>query len=362
MIKLLFVLLLLNMQCGLAQDLQIKISQQQIDDLDIKLGNLNSTEFTPLLYAPARVTLPADHEFLISSTQPGLIMQLLVNIGDSVAKGQVLAKINSPDLLSLQKEFLTAGSELILSEQALMRNKKLLAEGVIADRHWQETQTVYSNKSAQFNTARQLLIMAGMTVAEIKNLEQTRQLTSQLNMHSPTTGIVLDRYVSVGTRLDMQAPIYRIADLSELWLEINIPQERLNSIHVGDTVNIENSSIFAVITLMGQSVNQVNQTVLVRAAIKAKSVPLKVGQNVNVQVLQSQLQNNFKVENTAIAQYEGQHYIFVRNQDGFWVQQVTVIGKQDNDSIISASLTGKEQIAIKGSVALKATWLNLGNQ
>jgi cobalt-zinc-cadmium efflux system membrane fusion protein len=205
-----------------------------------------------------------------------------------------------------------------------------------------------------------MLEIAGMTETDIKSLSQKRKLTSLLNIHAPASGVVLARFVTLGSRLDVQAPIYQIADLSELWLEINIPQERLNSLHKGDLVQIENTGITANISLLGQSVNRDNQTVLARGLINGKQSTLKIGQNVNVQIMQNQPETGFKISNTAISQNDGHNYIFIRNTAGFKVTEVTVIGKQDTESLINAPLTGQEQIAIKGTVALKGNWLGLG--
>jgi cobalt-zinc-cadmium efflux system membrane fusion protein len=314
----------------------------------------------PELYAPAKVVVPGSHERLVNSSQPGLVVQLHVNIGDSVVKGQVLATINSPELVSLQREYLNAETELQLSEQEYKRDKTLQEQGVIPDRRWQETQTIYQGKQVKLDTARQLLVIAGMSVAEIKSLAETRKLSSLLNIRATISGVVLERLTTVGLHLDMQAPLYRIADLSELWLEINIPQERLHWVHIADVVNVDNTSITARISLLGQSVNRDSQTVLARAVIDGKQAVLKAGQNVNVQIVQSSNSDSFIVRNTAIAQHKGHNYIFVRDAQGFNVTEVKIIGKQDAEAIISAPLTGQEQIAETGSVALKAIWLKLG--
>jgi cobalt-zinc-cadmium efflux system membrane fusion protein len=343
-----------------ALDMQIKMTPEQIDKLDIKLGQLSPSHQIPLLYAPAKVVVPANHERLVSSPQPGLVVQLHVNIGDNVQKNQILATINSPELLNLQRDFLTSVSQLELSELEYQRDSKLLEEGVIADRRWQETKTVHHSKETQLESAYQMLEIAGMTETDIKSLSQKRKLTSLLNIHAPASGVVLARFVTLGSRLDVQAPIYQIADLSELWLEINIPQERLNSLHKGDLVQIENTGITANISLLGQSVNRDNQTVLARGLINGKQSTLKIGQNVNVQIMQNQPETGFKISNTAISQNDGHNYIFIRNTAGFKVTEVTVIGKQDTESLINAPLTGQEQIAIKGTVALKGNWLGLG--
>ncbi|MDD1611677.1 MAG: efflux RND transporter periplasmic adaptor subunit, partial [Methylococcaceae bacterium] len=52
---------------------------------------------------------------------------------------------------------------------------------------------------------------------------------------------------------------------------------------------------------------------------------------------------------------------FVRSQTGFNVVPVAVIGKEGETSIIEGNLTGSEEIAVKGAVALKANWLGLGS-
>lgn len=363
MSKMLALVLLMLALPARADDMQIVIDQQQIDKLDVKLGVPDISKSIPQFYAPGKVVVPANHELLVSSTQPGLVVQLLANMGDNVSKDQVLAKINSPELVGLQREFLTTASELALSDLEYKRDKNLLDEGVIAERRWQETQAVHSNKSAQFNTAKQLLLMAGMSVAEIKNLADSHQLNSVLNVRAPMSGIVLERMVTVGERLNIQAPLYRIADLSELWLEINIPQERLDALHIGDRVTVENTAVTAKISLLGQSVNHENQTILARAVLDSQSSSsLRTGQHVNVQISQGGLAEGFRVVNTAIAQNNGKNYIFVRNQQGFAVTEIKILGKQDAEAIISAPLLANERIAMKGAVALKAIWLHLGEE
>lgn len=343
-----------------AEDMQIRITPEQIDNLAIKVAPLVSSQHIPLSSAPARVVVPANRDVLLSAPQPGLLTQLQANIGDKVEKGQILAQIHSPELVVLQQQFLTARSELNLVGLEQRRDQKLLQEGVIAERRWQETQAMHSSKAALANEAEQLLAVAGMSKSEINALAKNHKLGSLLNVRAPINGVILERLAALGARLDMQAPLYRIADLSELWLEINIPQEMAQNIRVGDHVQVADSDVQAVISLVGQSVDQDNQTILARAVIQGDAKQLRVGQHVNVQIMQVSPQEGFKVPNTAIAQNAGHNYVFVRNADGFVVTEVTVVGKQEQESMIIGPIDGKQQIAVKGAVALKANWLGLG--
>jgi len=343
-----------------AEELQIHISQEQIDNLAIKVGNLTPSREVPLLSAPAEVVVPGDKELLLSAPQPGLLSRLQVNIGDTVKKNQIVAQINSPELLVLQQQFLTARSQLNLANLAHRRDKKLLQEGVIAQRRWQETQALYNSKTAIADEAKQLLRIAGMSKEEVDRLVKTHRLSMALNVRSPIDGVVLERLATVGSRLDMQAPLYRIADVSELWLNINIPQERTRDIRIGDQVHIPGTDAIAKIILLGQSVDPANQTVLARAVIESHAENLRVGQHVVANVMQHSSTAGFRVPNTAIAQNAGHSYVFVRNNDGFVVAEVAVVGKQDKDSLITAPLSEKQQIALEGAVALKANWLGMG--
>ena len=358
--KIVFSLLLSCAVNVFAEDMQIKISSEQINNLAINLGPLVTSKQVPLLNAPARVVVPSNHEQLISAPQPGFLSQLHVNIGDKVVKDQVVAQIHSPELVALQQQFLTARSEMHLVSLEQNRDQKLLREGVIAQRRWQQTQALYNSKVAIADEARQLLGMAGMSSAEIDQLNKSHKLSSLLQVRSPIAGVVLERLVTLGARLDLLAPLYRIADLSELWLEINVPQEKMHSLHIGDVVNVQNTDLSAKITLLGQSVNRENQTLLARAVILGKTDQLRVGQNLNVQIMLDAGLSGLRVPNTAIAQNAGKNYVFVRNSDGFAVTPVQVLGKQGQDSLISGQFSGEEQIAVKGAVALKATWLGLG--
>jgi cobalt-zinc-cadmium efflux system membrane fusion protein len=351
-----------------------KISQENIDNLGVRLGKLEPVTQIPVLSAPARVVIPPTQEYVVSAAQAGFIEKLDAAIGDKVVKGQVVAQLNSPDLLTLQQAYLKAGNTLQLAAAVYQRDKKLLEEGVIPDRRWQETSSQYQSAVSEADGQKQLLEISGMTASELDQLGKKHRLTRQLSVRAPIAGVVIERLAIAGTHVDMMAPLYRIANLEQLWLEIAIPQERMDSIKIGDRVLIENTVVpegikgtggspSAKITLLGQSVNPENQTVLARAVVGPKdAASLRAGQRLNIRIIQpSDDKAAFKIPNTAIARNEGKAFIFIRNQQGFSVAQITVVGKQDDESIISGEFVGNEEIAVKGAVALKANWLGLGS-
>jgi cobalt-zinc-cadmium efflux system membrane fusion protein len=343
-----------------AADATFTLSEEQFKNLGVTLGRPEAVQQAPLLNAPAQVVVPPAHEYVVSAAQPGLINRLNAAAGDTVNKGQTLAVIDSPDLLMLQQSYLQAAGQSRLASEAYRRDKKLHDEGVIADRRWQETAAQYGMQTSAENEAKQLLAVAGMSDADIKRLAATRRLSSQLLVYAPAGGVVLERMAKTGERVAAQEPLYRIANLDELWLEIAVPQQRAQDIKAGDRVTVENTGAGARITLLGRSVDPQTQTVLGRAAIDVGHGDVRVGQTVNAQIVRISAEPLFKLPDAAVAQNAGQAYVFSRTAEGFAVKPVRVTGKQGGYSFVGGALQADENVAVSGAVALKANWLGLG--
>lgn len=344
-----------------AETLSIQLSKQQVDSLNIKMGKLEPTSHVPLFTAPAKVVVPPAKDFIVSTNQAGLVVKMNASVGDMVNKGDVMGLINSPDLLSLQGNYLKALGKLKLATAAYRREQKLLKEGVVSGRSEQEAYSQYNTSAISVNEARQLLQIAGLTAAEIKQLDSDGRLVSQLRIRSPVTGQVIERMVVSGTHVDQMTSLYRVANLDELWLEINIPQAYIDEVKIGDKIQVENSLAEAEIRVLGQSVNPENQTVQARAVIKANSASVRIGQKLTIQHFQSSDAITYKLPDGAIAHHDGKTYVFIRDKAGFKVNEVTILGKQADGSVLTGNFTGDEEIAVNNAVALKAHWLGFGS-
>jgi membrane fusion protein, heavy metal efflux system len=339
----------------------IPLSQQQIDNIGIKIGRLEPASHIPLFTAPAKVVVPPANDFIVSTSQAGLVVKMNASVGDKVTKGEILGLINSPDLLKLQGNYLKAVGALKLASATYNRDKKLRQEGVVSGRDEQEAYSIYNAAMIEANEAKQLLQIAGMSADNVKQLDSTGRLSSQISIWSPITGRVIERMAVTGAHVDQLSPLYRVANLDELWLEINIPQDYIDDLRIGDRVQLENASVEAEIKVLGQSVNPENQTILARAIIKDNPTSIRVGQKVTIQHLQTSDTETYLLPDVAIAHNEGKTYIFIRAKDGFKVSPVTILGKQSDGSVITGNFSGNEEIAINNAAALKANWLGLGS-
>ncbi|MFN3842523.1 MAG: efflux RND transporter periplasmic adaptor subunit [Rehaibacterium terrae] len=150
----------------------------------------------------------------------GWIERLHVNaVGQRVRAGEPLMAVYSPELVSAQREYLVA-----------LDARRRLAEAGPDARHGAE---------ALVEAARQRLRYWDIPAAAIARLERTGEVQRTLVLHAPVDGIVLQRMATLGMRAMPGERLFEIADLSELWLMIDVFEQDLDAVVPGAGVAIE---------------------------------------------------------------------------------------------------------------------------
>lgn len=359
--RLVFLAMLLGLcAAGLAAEKPVRLTAEQAQHLGIRTAKPEEVAALPLARAPARVVLPPQKEFVVSSPQVGVISNVAVPLGVKVKKGEVLARIQSPDLLTLQRELLDAASDFSLARARLKRDETLLEEGIISRLRWQETKGDFDKAQAALQAAEQTLAASGLGRSEIQRLENDRQLSSLVEVRAPIDGVVLERLAVVGQRVDRLTPLFRIGKLDELWLEVDMPQERLHEVKIGDRISVENFRATARIIEVGQHVDPRSQTALVRAVVEQGGDELRPGMQINVQLMHKSTDLIFRVPVAAVFSYEGKNYVFVKTAGGFEAREVAVAGQEPYNVVVHEGLRPGEEVAVQGVAALKAAWLGMG--
>lgn len=341
-------------------DNRISLSAEQIEHLGIRTAKPETVAALPLARVPGRVVLPPAKEFVVSATQAGVLANVAVPVGSKVTHGQSLATLRSSDLLAVQKVLLDAAATFQLSQARLKRDETLLKEGVIPRLRWQETQGDFDKASSALNAAEQTLLAAGFAQVDLNRLKTSRHLDSALAVRSPVDGVVLERMAVVGQRVDLLAPLFRIGQLDELWLELDMPQERLYEVRAGDQVLLETPKASARVIEVGQNVNPQNQSALVRAKVDSGIYGLRPGMNVNVQLMHNSTDLIVRMPSAALVSREGKSYVFVRTAAGFEAREIAVAGQEVHSVVIHEGIKNGETVAVQGVVALKAAWLGMG--
>lgn len=344
----------------------ISITPAQIKTLAIETTTLKAGGSANSQRLPAEVVVPIDQARVISAPQPGLIDQMLVASGQMVKKGQVLAHLSSPDLVALQRDHLQALSQQRLSQNAFNRDSELYKDGIIAERRYLTSQSNHAEVNALLAERRQALVLSGMSPQAIKSLETSGNYTNGVSLSAPIDGVVLEQMVTAGQRVDSAMPIYRIAKLSPLWLEIHAPTQALNNIKLGQTVKVLNSEATGKVIAVVPNINKLDQTALVRVLISKDTFNLAPGQLVEAEIAQpaKDKSTSFSIPKSALVQLNNanQAYVFVQTQGGFEARQVAVTNNTSTQAFISGNFSGNENIVTSGTAALKAKLQGIGGE
>lgn len=340
---------------------ELELAPNQKQALGINTAPLPAKSTGELAGIPAQVVIPGNQLFIISTPLPAMVEQTLVGVGDHVHKGQLLARLQSPALAEAQRDYLQASTQEQLAKGNFTRDEQLLKDGIIAESRFSAAQSKYTEASAALAESRQMLLLAGMSGNAITRLQSGENLNSLLEITSPITGVILEKTASAGQRLESANPIFKVARLQPLGLEIQAPLGSSQDIRVGAAVSIPAYAASGKITAVGHGLSDSNQTLLLRALVHQGAQNLRPGQHVEVSIaIRSAGKDQWNVPNGALARVRGQSMVFVESPKGFRAEAVTVLHEGAQSTLITGKLDGKEKIAISGVAVLKAKLMGIG--
>jgi HlyD family secretion protein len=202
-------------------------------------------------------------EVKLSPDVSGEIVEMDVREGDSVKKGDLLVKIKQDFYLS-SRDRVNAGlnsaranlsnakaaqvqaeAQFRQQELSYKRSKQLYDQGVLSESDFETAKTQYDVAAAQVDAAKQSVSAASFTVksteASVKEAEENLRKTT---IYAPIDGIIYGRRVEqgervVGTGQMAGTEILRIADLSRMEVQVDVNENDIVNVNIGDTASIE---------------------------------------------------------------------------------------------------------------------------
>lgn len=339
----------------------VVLTAQQIQTLGIVTAPLPTKSNGDVSGLPAQVVVPGNQLFVMSAPMPGLVEQTLVGVGDSVRKGQVMATLQSPAFAEAQRGYLQASVQDQLARDNLTRDDSLFKDGIIAESRFRQSKGAALEAHAALAERKQLLRLSGMNDSALSKLRDG-DLSNSLTLTAPIDGVVLEKTVSAGQRLDAAVPMFKVAKLTPLALEIQAPVAMTRDLKVGAVIDIPAFNASGKLTAIGRGLTGTNQSVLLRGIITKGTENLRPNQFVEASIATGggNTGSQWEIPNSAISRIDGKSMIFVSTAQGFRAQTVTIKNEGSQNSVITAALKGDEQIAVRGVSSLKSSLLGIG--
>jgi membrane fusion protein, copper/silver efflux system len=242
----------------------------------------------------------------------GFIEDLFVNYtGEAVQRGQPLLNLYSPMLVAAQEELLTA---------ARMAAQVDSGSG-----------EAWINAQAMLEAARRRLEYWDITEEQITQIERTGEVTKTLTFVAPFTGIVLEKDVFDGQQVMSGMRMYRIADLSEVWVEGDVFEQDLRFVHVGSQARIEAVAYpgerrTARVSFVYPTVDHQSRTNRMRVTVPNRDLRLKPGMYTTIYFDVVIGRDILVVPREAIVITGERNVVFVRDAEGILQPREIVMG------------------------------------
>lgn len=280
------------------------------------------TPLTKMIDVVGIVDVAETYQATVSARFRGRIDKQYVNFtGGYIEKGQPLVEMYSPDLVSSQQEFIIA----------LDGNQQNLIEGM-RDR---------------------LRLNYGMTADQIRHIEETRKVQTAVQFYSPISGTVILKQVQEGQYVDEGTVLYQLANLSKVWIYLDVYEKDIQFVRKGQIVHITSDAnpdeeFSGRVTFIDPVMNSETRTIRIRSEFDNRHGKLKPKMFVKAQ-LHMEGKKVLTVPVSAIMFTGKRTVVWVETEKNTFQPRDVVLGQSANDDYeIVSGLEEGEMIAVSG--------------
>lgn len=326
----------------------VALSDQQIKAAGIEVMPVRQS-FAGAVEAPAVIAADPKHAAVVSSAVGGRVVEIRRNLGDPVARGDVLAVIESRDVAQLRADVEIAKRQYELSQANFAREERLYGEKVTSRQEFEIARNAAQEARTRLRLAEQQLAAAGASSGGQLN---------RLMLRSPIKGNVTARQIALGDIVAPDAHLFEVADLNELTAELSLSPDDAARVAVGTTVDVSTDGRTGTgrITHVSRVLDPATRQVRAIARLSNGRGAWRIGETVRASIALegSAGGTQLAIPRTAVQTVEDRPSVFVREKDGFAIKRVVLGGNAAGYVKVMGGLEGNEQIAVSNTYLLKA--------
>jgi Cu(I)/Ag(I) efflux system membrane fusion protein len=273
--------------------------------------------------------------FSQSSHIPGRLEKLMVNFtGEYVRRGQAIAYLYSPELVTAQEELL-------------------------------EAQKIKETQPQLFNAAKEKLINWNISHGQIEQILKKGAPKQQFAIQADVSGYVTEKMVNLGDYINRGQPLYEIANLSKVWVLFDVYESDMPWIKKGDNVNFTVSSFPGEtfegrISFIDPVIDPKTRVAKARVEFSNKALRLKPEMFVRGTVMATlpAKSNNMVIPKTAVMWTGKRSVVYVKNTSNngvsFMMRKVVLGSDLGESFVIDSGLQEGEEIAVNGTFSIDA--------
>jgi membrane fusion protein, copper/silver efflux system len=310
-----------------------------LTDSQIKLANITTQKVSrkaigQTVAISGRLSVDEQNSEAISSRAAGRIEKLFIKeTGQPVKQGEPLYVLYSETLLTLQQEYLLAKEQYESLGQTEKRYKSFV------------------------ESSEKKLLLYGLTKSQINNLTNQNSLHPRVTFLSPTSGVVTEIGATEGQYVSEGGMLYRIEDVSNLWIEAELYPGETSLVKTGDKVTVRVSgendqSMQAIVNFLSPEYRSNSQITVMRASLENRNLRYKPGQQVQVFLTHSSKEAIAVPTGAVIRDGKGSHIYRQAGNNTFRPVMVKT-GVESFDQVeITEGISEGDTVAVSGAYLL----------
>lgn len=291
------------------------LTEEQIKSIGIEVGVIEEKQLTASLKTNGILRVPNQNRASVTSLYGGAIKSLLVQPGNVVRKGQVIATVSNASFVEVQRDYLNVAAKIGLVELEVKRQTDLNAANAGALKNLQAAETELRTLRIAKSTYEQQIRLMGINPGQLSN----GNLISVLSIKSPINGVVSNVKVEIGSFIELSTPVAEIVDNSQLHLDLFVYEKDLPKLNNNQLIhftltNDPGKEYDAQIYSLGSSFEGESKAVTVHAKVQGDKTGLIDGMNITAAISLKKMTVP-AVPSDAVIAIAGQDYIFVQTDE-----------------------------------------------
>jgi RND family efflux transporter MFP subunit len=327
----------------------------QLDSLNAAISKLDTVKKLPLVttfiakesvfnhYLELQGNVTTKQNVLVYPEMPGIIESITVKEGQSVKKGQVLAKIDDG---GLSQQLAQVKTQLALSKTSFERQKRLWDQKIGSEMQFLQAKASYESQT--------------------KVVEQIKSQVSKAVITAPFSGVIDDVFKERGTVVSpgMGSELFRIINLTNMYIEAEVPESYIKNVTKGKRTEVYfpvlGKTIETNIRQVGNFINPNNRSFKVEIGVPNKNGNIKPNLTAKIKLNDYTSNKAFLIPQSIISENaEGQQYVYIvknsnNNNEGIADRVIIETGKTQGDviEVVSGVIKG-DQIIKEGARSVR---------
>jgi membrane fusion protein, heavy metal efflux system len=333
-------------------------------DIGLQTAPVIEIEHTHELIANAETAYDANRYAEIFPRVAGFLREARVDLGQKANAGAVIAVIDSSEVSTTKTQYLTSHATLELDEDSYKRTKHLSDEQILGSKPLVAARIAMHQARTSLLNAEQKLRNFRFDDAALALILKTNDTKPLLDITTPIDGTVVFRHAVIGEAEEPTTKLYTVADISKMWLWIDVYEKDVAQVRAGQPVCFtvsgtdtasEEAPFAGRITWVGTEVDRKTRTTKVRAEVPNPHGTLRANQFGRATIQIADRYKAVTVAKSAVQRYENADLVFIRQKGNlFRPQRIKSKSSGRADTLeVSWGLRPGQDVVTTGAFLLK---------